>query len=45
LRGESATGDQTDRSDDTDRDDPPQQAVAREDCPNTHDEKDARFAL
>ena len=45
LSGERATSNEADHAGDAERNDPPQQPVAREDCANTHNEKNARCAL
>jgi hypothetical protein len=45
LSGKRATSNDADHTGHTERDDPPEQPVAREHCANTHNEKNARCAL
>jgi len=45
LSGKRATGNEADHAGGAERNDPPKQPVAREDCANTHNEKNARCAL
>jgi hypothetical protein len=43
--GKRATRNESDGTSGTERNHPPKQPMTREDCPNTHNEKNARCAL